>query len=78
MITYTPLWETMKKKGISTYTLREKMNISSSTVQRFKANKHVSTHTLDIFCNLLDCDIQDIVLHIKDEPEKTKIKKEYS
>lgn len=54
------------------------MNISSSTVQRFKANKHVSTHTLDIFCNLLDCDIQDIVLHIKDEPEKTKIKKEYS
>jgi len=34
MITYAPLWETMKRKGITTYTLREKHNISGETIQR--------------------------------------------
>ena len=27
MIVYTPLWETLKKKGLSTYTLRVKFQI---------------------------------------------------
>ena len=64
MITYTPLWETLKKKGISTYTLRVKFNISGSTVQRLRKNMSVSTNTLDDLCELLDCSISDIVEHI--------------
>lgn len=30
MIVYTPLWETMRRRGVTTYTLREKYRISGS------------------------------------------------
>ena len=64
MITYAPLWETLKKKGMSTYTLRNKFNISGGTVQRLRKNMSVSTNTLDDLCELLECNISDIVEHI--------------
>jgi len=60
LIVYTPLWETMKKKGVTTYTLREKYRISGSTVQRLKKNLSVSTNTLDDLCVLLDCELSDV------------------
>ncbi len=64
MIAYTPLWGTLKKKGMSTYTLRVKFNISGSTVQRLRRNMSVSTNTLDDLCELLECSVSDIVEHI--------------
>ncbi|MEA4921580.1 MAG: helix-turn-helix transcriptional regulator [Clostridiaceae bacterium] len=66
MIVYSPLWDTMKKKGFSTYTLREKYGMSSSTIQRLRKNMSVSTNTLDDLCRLLDCELCDIARYIKD------------
>jgi DNA-binding Xre family transcriptional regulator len=60
LIVYTPLWETMRRKGVTTYTLREKYKISGSTVQRLKKNMSVSTNTLDDLCRLLDCPLSEI------------------
>ena len=68
MIVYTPLWRTMEERGFTTYTLRIKHEISSSTIQRLKKNMPVSTHTLDMFCNLLNCTLSEIAEHIPDEP----------
>lgn len=67
LIVYTPLWETMKKKGITTYTLREKFKISGSTVQRLKKNMSVSTNTLADLCMLLDCELPDVAKFEKGE-----------
>ncbi len=67
MIVYTPLWDTLKKKGMSTYTLRVKFNISGSTVQRLRRNMSVSTNTLDDLCELLECSISDIIEHIPND-----------
>ncbi len=67
MIVYDPLWDTLKKKGLSTYTLRVKFQISGSTVQRLRRNMSVSTNTLDDLCNLLDCSLPEIAEHIPDE-----------
>ncbi len=64
MIVYEPLWKTLKKKGMSTYTLRVKFNISGSTVQRLRKNMSVSTNTLDDLCELLNCSISEIAEHI--------------
>lgn len=64
MIVYTPLWKTLKKRGMSTYTLRVKFNISGSTVQRLRRNMSVSTNTLDDLCELLNCSISEIAEHI--------------
>ncbi len=70
MIVYTPLWETLKKKGMSTYTLRVKLNISGSTVQRLRKNMSVSTNTLDDLCELLNCSISDIAEYIPNDKQK--------
>ena len=67
MIVYDPLWDTLKKKGLSTYTLRVKFQISGSTVQRLRKNMSVSTNTLDDLCNLLDCPLSEIAKHISDK-----------
>lgn len=67
MVVYDPLLETLKKKGLSTYTLRVKFQISGSTVQRLRRNMSVSTNTLDDLCNLLGCSLSGIAEHVPDK-----------
>ena len=69
MISYAPLWESMKRKNATTYTLQVKGEISSSTVRRLKANESVSTNTLDALCRILDCELDDIIAYLPDETE---------
>jgi len=68
MISYEPLWNTMKKKRATTYTLQVKGEISSSTIRRLKADESVSTNTLDALCKILDCTLQDVAEYIPDKP----------
>jgi len=66
VISYEPFWITLKNKGISTYVLREKFNISSETLHRMKNNKAITTTKLDDFCYILNCEVEDIIKHIKE------------
>ena len=61
MITYKPFWETLKKKGISTYTLINKYGISSATIDRIKKGNGITTAKLNDFCEILDCNIEEII-----------------
>ena len=70
MITYKPLWETMKRKKATTYTLRTKgkiYSLGSGTIKRLRTNQSVSTNTLDAICSILDCAISDVIEFIPDE-----------
>ena len=66
MITYKPLWNTMKNKGITQYALINKYHVSPAQITRLKRNESVSTHTIDIFCTILDCNVEDIMEYISD------------
>lgn len=66
MITFDKLWVTMKKKGVSTYMLREKCGIDSKTVRRLRANENIETKTIEKLCAALDCDISDIMEYRKE------------
>ncbi len=61
MITFNNLWKVMKGKNISQYRLINEYNISPSQLTRLKRNESVSTNTIDKFCQILDCDICDIM-----------------
>lgn len=67
MIIYSPLWRTMKEKSFTTYTLREKHQVSGSTIMRLKRNQHVSTHTLNMLCKILNCKLADVAEYLPDE-----------
>ena len=71
MISYDNLWNVMKEKGVSQYALIKKYNISPAQITRqitrLKRNESVSTHTIEMFCRILDCEVGDIMKYIKDE-----------
>ena len=67
MISYAPFWKTIKSKKVSTYALREKYNISPNTLTRMRNNNYLSMRTIEDFCKILDCNIEDIAVYVKDE-----------
>ena len=71
MIVYNNLWKTMKQKGVSQYTLIKKYKISPAQITRLKRNEYVSTHTIDVFCKILDCNVSDIMQFIDDTKTHT-------
>lgn len=69
MISYRPFWETLKKRGVTTYALITKHNISSATIDRMKKGNGISTMKIDDFCRILDCRVEDIIEYTKEETE---------
>ena len=67
MIRFDKLWETMKKKGITTYQLREQCGIDSKTIRRLKSNDNIETKTLNKLCTVLKCELSDIAEYISEE-----------
>jgi len=61
MITYDPFWKTIKEKNVSTYKLIKDYKISSSTIDRLRSNKAISTTTVNTLCEHLDCEVEDIL-----------------
>ena len=57
----------MKEKGISQYALIKKYNVSPGQLTRLKRNQSVSTHTIEMFCKILNCKVEDIMEYVADE-----------
>lgn len=70
MIVYNPFWKTLKEKGISTYTLIHKYNISSSTIDRMRHNRGISTLKINDLCRILNCRVEDILEYVESENEQ--------
>lgn len=66
MISYAPLWATLKKKNISQYQLIHTYNFSAGQLSRLRSNSNVSTHTLNVLCTILDCSLEDVAVFIKE------------
>lgn len=66
MISYEPLWETMKRKGVTTYTLIYKMGFSAYTITCLRRNKSITMLTLEKLCSVLDCTPNDVVKFVEE------------
>ena len=80
MVKYDHLWETMQKKKVTQYRLIRYYGVSAGQIGRLKHNMHVSTHTLEMLCSILDCSVEEIIEIIpeKIEPAVKLPKKEES
>lgn len=65
VISYQPLFATMKEKNITEYNLIYKQGMSANTVHRIKKGLPITTETLDTLCYILDCEVEDIIIHDK-------------
>lgn len=57
---YTPMWATMKEKGVTQYKLI-KSGIDNKTLDSLKKNKNITIITLEKLCRIIDCTPNDIV-----------------
>ncbi len=66
MIVFDKLWTTMKQRGISQYKLINTYGVSSAQLDRLRKNSNLNTHTLNMLCEILDCELSDIAEFKKD------------
>lgn len=67
MITYEPLWDTLKRKGISQYKLLNDYGFSHGTLSALKQNKSVTVATLNSLMEMLEItDINDVLRYVSD------------
>ena len=67
MISYRPFYETLFQKGITEYHLIYKQGLSANTLHRMKHGEAISTKTLNVLCEILDCAVSDIIEYVPDE-----------
>lgn len=66
MIVYTKLWRTMKERHVTQYQLINKYHISAGQLSRLRKNQNISSHTINMLCEILDCQPGDIMEYIKE------------
>lgn len=66
MISYAPLFSTMKAKNITSYKL-EKMGFSRATYYSIQKGNSISTNTVNQLCKLLKCGVSDIIEFIDED-----------
>ena len=66
MISYAPLWDTLEKKGYSTYWLLNH-GVDSKLLYNLKHDKNTTLLTIERICNILECDMNDVVTFISEE-----------
>lgn len=71
MISYQPLWNTMKLKQVSQYRLL-KSGIDNKTLDGLKKGKNITLLTVERLCHILDCTPNDIVEFIPDDSLATE------
>lgn len=65
MISYAPMFKTMKTKNISSYYLI-KNGLSKGTYESIRQGKQCNLVTIDRLCKLMDCNVSDIITYIPD------------
>ena len=63
MIDYSPLWETMKQKGITQYAIIQ-AGVDRRTLDWLKKNKNITMLTLEKLCKILNCTPNDVIRFI--------------
>ena len=63
MLSYTPLWETMKNKNMTQYKLLQN-GIDNRTLDTLKKNNNITILTLEKICRILNCTPNDVVRFI--------------
>jgi len=60
VVDYGPLWDTMKKKGVTQYALIQS-GVDRRTLDWLKKNKNITMLTLEKLCTILDCTPNEVV-----------------
>lgn len=66
-ISYKRLWKLIIDKDLKKSDVRKSANISASTFSKMSKNEYVALEVLVRLCDVLNCDIGDIVEVVRDK-----------
>ena len=69
MFNYDPLWKTLEAKEISQYQLIRDYSFSTGTLDTLRKNNSITMNTLHDICQMLQCNITDVVEFVEDKKE---------
>lgn len=67
MIKYDKFWETLKRRNLTQYDLYTHYNVNRSLLDKLRNNRNIEIYTIDKLCNILHCNIEDIMTHYEDD-----------
>lgn len=68
VLDYSPMWETMERKGISQYSLL-KAGLDNKTLDGIKKGKNITLLTLERICMILNCTPNEIVRFVAESQQ---------
>lgn len=67
MITFDPLWNYLEKNDISIYNLEYDFGLNPAEISRLKNNHNFTIRKINTYCELLRCDLTDILIYTPDK-----------
>lgn len=69
-VNYNKLWKLLVDLNMSKTQLRKQAGVTTNAMAKMGKNENVSTEVLCKICKVLNCQIEDIMELVEDEPEK--------
>lgn len=70
MISYSPFYKTLLKRGITEYALIFRYGISANTLHRMKHGAAITTTTINTLCEILECRVEDILVYQREDADR--------
>lgn len=67
MIKYDKFWETLKSRNLTQYDLYTHHNVNRALLDKLRKNSNIEMNTIDRLCNILHCNVEDIMTHYDDD-----------
>lgn len=62
---YNKLWKLLIDKNMTKSDLRKAIGISSITLAKMSKGENVSLDVIDKICTLMNCDVEDVLEHVR-------------
>lgn len=67
MITFAPLWDTLRSRRETVYDLEYRYSLNPAEISRLKHDHNFTLRSVDRYCTLLDCELAEVIAFIRDE-----------
>lgn len=66
MITFAPLWKTLKARRETIYDLEYRYGLNPAEISRLKHDHNFTLRSVDRYCKLLNCELEEIIAYVRE------------
>lgn len=64
---YKPFFKTLIDRDLTREQIKKELQLSPTTMAKLAKGENVSMTVLDKLCKYLNCEIEDVIMHIKEK-----------